>query len=270
MGLFDLFSKKTAAEPKPADGSSPAAGTSPKVPPAKSKVKEVSARELSRLARVVSNKMSQNYDRQEAIDQLSELASQEGARALLRRFDFSMEPSIVDQDEKEAAARGIAAAGMAALEPIHAYCARAESLTWPLKVLRQIVPADQIVGELLTLLDQFDTEYMRNPEPKIQLISLLGEYRTNEVREAVEPFLADVNESVRFHASGTIFSIGNLESAQPLIDALAEEESLRVKNRIARGLEQAAWALPEELALRAGTALPPGYDIKDNRVVSSA
>lgn len=262
MGLFDLFSKKTPAEPKAAETGSPA--------PAKAKPKEPSQRELAKLARVVNNKMAQNYDRQEAIDQLSAMATVESARALLRRFDFSMEPSIVDQDEKESVARGIAAAGMAALEPIHAYCARAESLTWPLKVLRQIVPADQIVTELLTLLDQFDTEYVRNPEPKIQLVTLLSEYRTEEVREAVEPFLGDVNESVRFHASGTLFSIGNAESADPLIAALAEEESLRVKNRIARGLEQAGWVLPEALAERAGSALPPGYVVRDNKVVSGS
>jgi hypothetical protein len=265
MGLFDLFSKKSVAV-TPADAS----GAQEAKAPAKSKAKDVSARDLARLSRVVNNKMSQNYDRQEAIDQLSELANAEGARAHLRRFDFSMEPSIVDQDEKEAAARGIAAAGIAALEPIHAYCARAESLTWPLKVLRQIVPPDQIVGELLTLLDQFDTEYMRNPEPKIQLISMLAEYKTNEVREAVEPFLGDVNEGVRFHASGTIFAMADAESAEPLITALAEEESLRVKNRIARGLEQAAWELPAELAEKAKSALPPGYAVRDRRVVVSA
>jgi len=261
MGLFDLFSKKTAASQESAEGK-PAAS--------KAKNKDASPRELARLARAVSNKLAQNYDRQEAIEQLGQMANVESARALLRRFDFSMEPSIVDQDEKEAAARGIVAAGMSALEPIHAYCARAESLTWPLKVLRQIVPADQIVTELLTLLDQFDTEYMRNPEPKIQLITLLGEYRTNEVREAVEPFLTDVNESVRFHASGTIFAMGDVTSAAPLIEALAEEESLRVKNRIARGLEQAGWELPEAVAKRAEAVLPPGYGIRNSRVVTAA
>jgi hypothetical protein len=180
-----------------------------------------------------------------------------------------MEPSIVDQDEKEAAARGIVAAGPAALEPIHAYCARAESLTWPLKVLRQIVPADQIVGELLTLLDQFDQEYMRNPEPKIQLITLLAEYKTTEVRDAVEPFLSDVNESVRFHAAGTLFAIADAESAEPLVEALVSEESLRIKNRIARGFEQAAWAFDEKAASRLAAALPPGFSVRSGRVVSA-
>jgi hypothetical protein len=211
--------------------------------------------------------MSQNYERQEAIEQLSQMANAAGAAALLRRFDFSMEPSIVDQDEKEAAVQGIVAAGQAALDPIHAYCARAESLNWPLKVLRQIVPNDQMVQELLTLLDLFDTEYMRNPEPKIQLISMLGEYKTPEVREAVEPFLSDVNESVRFHAAGTIFAMADAEALQPLIEALGQEESLRVKNRVARGLEQAAWEIPSELSERCENALPPGYAIRSGKVV---
>jgi len=248
MGLFDLFSKKSTSETKP---------------------KEVSPRELARLTRLVSNKMSQNYERQEAIELLSHMANAAGAAALLRRFDFSMEPSIVDQDEKEAAVQGIVAAGDTALEAIHAYCARAESLTWPLKVLRQIVPSEQMVTELLTLLDLFDTEYMRNPEPKIQLITMLGEYRTPEVREAVEPFLVDVNESVRFHAAGTIFSMSDAAALEPLIDALAQEESLRVKNRVARGLEQAAWEIPDALSQRCEAALPPGYTVKNKKIAVS-
>lgn len=249
MGLFDLFSKKTAGDNKP---------------------KEVSAKELARLTRVASNKMSQNYERQEAIEQLSQMANAQGAAALLRRFDFSMEPSIVDQDEKEAAVHGIVAAGPAALDAIHHYCARAESLTWPLKVLRQIVPADQIGTELLTLLDLFDTEYMRNPEPKIQVITMLSEHKTPEVREAVEPFLNDVNESVRFHAAGTIFAMSDPEAISPLLEALAQEESLRVKNRVARGIEQAGWAIPEALTQRFEAALPPGYALRDGKVVVSA
>ena len=181
-----------------------------------------------------------------------------------------MEPSIVDQDEKEAAVQGIVAAGPAALDAIHNYCARAESLTWPLKVLRQIVPADQMVTELLTLLDQFDTEYMRNPEPKIQVITMLSEHKAPEVREAVEPVLNDVNESVRFHAAGTIFAMSDPEALPPLIEALAQEESLRVKNRMARGLEQAGWEVPESLAKQCETGLPPGYALRNGKVVVSA
>lgn len=249
MGLFDLFSKKSSDAPKR---------------------KQVTQKELSRLTRVASNKMSQNYDRQEAIELLGQMANAQGATALLKRFDFSMEPSIVDQDEKEAALEGIVSAGEAALEPVRAYCARAESLTWPLKVLRRIVAGeDEVVGELLLLLEQFDTEYLRNPEPKIQLVTLLAEFPSEEVRTAVEPFLGDVNESVRFHAVGTVLSAADPAATQPLVDALEEEESLRIKNRIARGLQERGWSVPEELAQRLQAALPPDYSLVDGRVQAS-
>jgi hypothetical protein len=63
--------------------------------------------------------------------------------------------------------------------------------------------------------------------------------------------------------------MGNAESVEPLLEALGQEESLRVKNRIARGLEQSGWTLTEELAQRAAAGLPPGYNIRDHRVVAA-
>lgn len=243
MGLFDFLTKKKQEE-----------------------TKKPARRELARLARLAGDKMAQNYDRQEAIEELGKMATAEAAEALLRRFSFSMEPSITDQEEKEAAAEGIVAAGQASLEPLRAYCARADSLTWPLRVLRKIVPEDQIVDELLSVLDQFDTEYMRNPEPKIQLISILEEYPCDEVREAVEPFLTDVNEPVRFHAASTVFAMKDEKSVPPLVAALEAEESLRVKNRIAAGLAEKRWTVPEALRETCRASLPDGFAAHDGQV----
>src|ERR1700759_1449080 len=105
---------------------------------------------------------------------------------------------------------GIVAAGEDALEPIREYCRKAESLTWPLKVLRAIVKDDQQAAqELLSVLDQFDTEYVRNAEPKVQLIQALEAYKSDEVRVAVEPFLTDMSEPLRFTAATTAFAVNN-------------------------------------------------------------
>lgn len=245
MGLFDLFKKsETTSQPK-----------------------QKSQKELARLTRIVSNKLSQDYDRQDAIAQLSAMNSPEAVRALLRRFDFTMEPSITDHEEKQAAADGVTAAGEKALQPLRDYCARAESITWPIKILRQIVGEEQLVDELLELLEQFDTEYVRNPEPKIQLITALEQYPSDDVRVAVEPFLTDVNENVRFHAVGTVFAMQDEQSSPALLDALAEEESLRVKNRIAGGIEQRRWQLPEELLEKCRGALPDNFRLEGNQIV---
>ena len=249
MGLFDFLGKR---KEQSADGG-----------------KAASDREMARFERLVSSKMTQNLDRQDAIRVLGEMGTARAARVLLKRFNWSMEPSITDQEEKEAAAAGIAAAGDAALEPIRQYCQKAESLHWPLRVLKDIVPEDALVDELLAVLDQFDTEYMRNPEPKIQLIERLETYPTEDVRIAVEPFIGDVNESVRFTAVGSVLAIGNAESAAALIAALEDEESLRIKNKIAQGLAERKWPVPAELTGTCEGSLPDGFQLRDGRVVRS-
>jgi hypothetical protein len=248
MGVFDFFSRDRSASRDVGAG------------------KKRPDREFSRLARLVADKMSQNFDRQEAIGQLAAMGTSESAAALLKRFSWSMDPSITDQEEKESAARGIVAAGMAALPPIRAYCTKAESLTWPLKVLRQIVPQDEVVDELLSILDEFDTEYVRNVEPKLQLLATLEEYAGAEVREAVEPFLLDISEPVRFAAVTTTFAMNDPVSLPALLTTLAEEESLRVRNRIAHGLSERGWDVPEAERAKVRELLPPDFELDGGRV----
>jgi HEAT repeat protein len=245
MGLFDFFSRKDKAD-------SPA--------------KKPSDREIARFAKLVGTKMSQNYDRQEAIEELGKIGTAQSTIALLKRFDWSMDPSITDQEEKEGTMRGIVAAGEAALEPLRNYCKRAQSLTWPLKTLRAIVAEDQFAEELLGILDMFDTEYVRNPEPKVQLLAMLEEFPGGEVREAIEPFLGDASEPVRFAAVTSVFAMNDAESVPPLVAALEEEESLRVKNRIAQGLAERRWEIPESLRDTCRQALPPDFAFDGARV----
>lgn len=247
MGIFDFLGKKKQHE----------VGGDPK---------KSGTKDITRLAKLAGEKMAQNYDRQEAIEELAKMGTAESARALLRRFSFSMEPSITDQEEKEAAADGIVASGQAAIEPIREYCAKAEGLTWPLKILGRILSQEQMTAELLTLLAQFDTEYMRNPEPKIQLITFMEDFPGDAVREAVEPFLTDVNETVRFHAAVTVFSMNDPKSIPALLDALEQEESLRVRNRVAAGLAEKKWDIPPDAQERCRRSIPDGYFLDGSRV----
>ena len=244
MGIFDFLSKnKSDQAPRP------------------------SQKEIARLERLLGNKLSQNFDRQEAIQELGRMGTAQAASALLKRFDWVLDPSITDQEEKESCLRGIVAAGEDALEPIREYCQKAESLTWPLKVMRLIVTDDtQAARELLGILSRFDTEYVRNAEPKVQLIQALEAYPTSEVREAVEPFLGDMSEPVRFASVTTLFALNDPASLPALLVALEAEESRRVQNRIAQGLADRGWPLPSDLAQSAIKALPPGYSVVGGKV----
>jgi HEAT repeat protein len=235
MGLFDLFRKSDAS-------------AGPKVD-----------RDIARLERLVSNKLSQNLDRQDALEQLGRIGTSEAAAVLLKRFNWYLDPSITDHEEKETAVRGIVNAGEAALEPIRQYCKRAEGLTWPLKALEQIVSRERFGEELLLLLDQYDTEYVRNPEPKVQLLRALEAFPQPDVKIAVEQFIDDASEPVRFAAVGTLFAMGQDDAAVALAPMLEREESLRIKNRIAQGLADKGWLVPQELCSACRKVLPPGY-----------
>jgi HEAT repeat protein len=241
MGLFDFLGKK-----KPATGDGGA------------------DREVMRFERIVGNKLSQNIDRQEAIEALSKMGTRASAAALLKRFDWLMDPTILDSEEKEAALAGIVRSGPEAIEPIRAYCRKSESLTWALKALAKIVPAERLADELLALLDQFDTEYIRNPQPKIQLIHELSHHPTEEVRIAVEPFLNDASEPVRFTAATALLELNMPASVTSLVAALETEEALRIKNRIAQGLVERKWPVPDDMLTTCKQALPQDFKLTSN------
>jgi HEAT repeat protein len=152
------------------------------------------------------------------------------------------------------------------VEAVVAYCGakNTEQLTWPLKILQELLGDDDYRAEVVALLDEWDTEYSRNVEPKIQLIHALEETIGDDARETVEKFLEDVNESVQFKAVQTLFAQNN-EASIPALAKLLENEdaSLRVKNEVAKGLIKKGWTLAEELRKGVREALretPYGVD----------
>jgi hypothetical protein len=241
MGLFDLFkgkSEKGKPQTEPAQGGD---------------------KNVARLGKVAGDKHAQNYDRIEAIEGLARVATGESAAALLKRFTFHIDPSITDQEEKDTALRGVLAAGDAAIEPIRTFCMRAESLTWPLKILKELVPSDRYVEELIKLLERFDTEYTRNVDPKQQLIAELEHYNAPAVRPAVERFLDDSSEAIRFVAVATLFAQEDAAAVPALAKVFPVEESVRVKNRLLEGFLARGWAVPEDLRDGVREAMPAGF-----------
>jgi len=246
MGLFDIFKSKD----RPGSEAGPGVD-----------------KNVAKLGRVASDKHAQNYDRIEAIEALARIQSADAAAALLRRFTFHIDPSITDQEEKDAAVRGILGSGEAAIQPIRNFCVKGESLTWPLKILKDLVPTERYVEELTKLLEPFDTEYARNVDPKQQLISELEHYNTPAVRPAVERFLEDVSEAIRFVAVATLFAQEDAAAVPAMAKTLAAEESVRVKNRIAEGLAARGWSIPDDLRAELRSALPPAFTLDGQGVV---
>jgi hypothetical protein len=241
MGLFDLFKGGARTEKKERGKANPAAKWADRV-----------------------EKRAQNYDRQEAIQALADLGTAEAAEVLLKRFTFLIDPSITDQEEKDAAFRGILRAGKAAIEPVRGFVAKAESLAWPMKILKELVEEPEYTAELLRWLSRWDTEYAKFVDPKVQLLAELEEHRHPDIRAEVERFLEDVNEPARFHAVAALLAQNDAAAAPALARVLGDEESLRVRTKIADGLASRGWTVPEEEREAVRKALPPGFTLDGN------
>jgi HEAT repeats len=238
MGLFDLFKGTPKAEGKPRPKASPASKWADRV-----------------------ERRVQNYDRQEAIQALSEMGTADAVTVLLKRFTFHMDPSITDQEEKDSAFRGILRAGRDAIEPVRAFAGRAESLAWPMKIIRALVDEGEYTEELLRWLSKWDTDYSKFVDPKVQILVALEELRDPRIREGVERFLEDVNEPARFHAASTLLAQGDAEAVGALAKLMIEEESVRVRTKIADGLAARSWPLPEDVRSAVRNVLPGGYTL---------
>jgi HEAT repeat protein len=233
MGLFDLFkSEKKNAK------SSPAGKWADRI-----------------------EKRAQNYDRQEAIQALAEMATADAVEALLKRFTFHMDPSITDQEEKDSAFRGILRAGTDAIAPVRAFAGKAESLAWPMKIMKELVQGDAYVEELLRWLARWDTDYAKFVDPKVQILAALEEHKHAGIREGVERFLEDVNEPARFHTVSALLAQDDPAVVPALAHLMGEEESVRVRNRIAGGLASREWIVPEDEREAVRKTLSPEFSL---------
>jgi uncharacterized protein with PIN domain len=237
MALFDLFGKKSDASV------------------------------IKKHAERATNRRAQAPDRWEAIAALTKLGTSEAVEALLPRFTFYVDPSITDQEEKDAAFEGIVATGDAAIAPVTAFLRKADSISWSVKILDRIVSPAAVLETLIALLSEMQIEYERDPQRKIQTLATLEERSDPGIAPAVVRFLQDANETVRFNAVGALLAQAEASEYQTaLLQCLVGEESVRVRNRILDRFATAGWPVGE-MAAQVKPRLPAGYSLSPQGAV---
>jgi hypothetical protein len=243
LGIFDFFKSNNNKSEKLGE----------KAPPI--------PKEVARWADKAADKRAQNYDRIEAIAALADLGTVEAVAALLKRFNFVIDPSITDQEEKQVAFEGICELGKDALEPIREYVKKAESVGWPMKIAKKVLNEEEYVGELLTWLAPWDTEYAKFIDPKVQILAALEELKDPRVRVAITDFLYDVNETARYHAVGATLFQDDPESVDKLVEIFCDEESVRIRSRICEGFISRKWIVPEAQRTDFKKSIPSDYTL---------
>jgi hypothetical protein len=216
----------------------------------------------------VANKRAQAPDRWDSIQALAQMGTVEAVEALLPRFSYQTDPSITDQEEKDAAFDAIVDLGETSVEPVKRFLRTAETIAWPLKILDRLLTPDVVIAELLAALEPMHLEYERDPERKLSLLATLEERTDPRIVGAVARFLEDVNETARFYAAGAIFAQQDSDAARDaLLAALLREDSARTRVRIVEGFASRCWSVGAERE-RVARILPAGFALDAQGVVT--
>ncbi len=132
---------------------------------------------LRKQAQRITERYGPPENRQKVIQQLGELGTSEALSVLMLRFTVRADPGITDDEEKEEVYRILVDAGEAAVEPVKSFLQDHESgVSWGLRTLAALRPAEDVVETALALLHKLGREYTRDPEKKLVLLSWLAEH----------------------------------------------------------------------------------------------
>ena len=218
-------------------------------------------RKVDARVRRANNKHTPKDYRQIALQEVIDFAKAGDEAALcglIQRFSVNAEPSIEDEKEKEWVNGALVDIGRSAIPAISRALRSAESVNWLQRVLRAIVTPDEYREELLSVLADFDTEYERNPDRKMQTIMALADVEEAGVAQALMRFLEDVDETVRFQTVVALAKIGDEAAREPMLKVLCDDESLRVRNEVIEAFAVLGWSTTG-FKKKIDELLPRGY-----------
>lgn len=211
------------------------------------------------------DKRAYQPDRWDSIRALAAVPAKETAAALLPRFNFRIDPSITDQEEKDLAYQGIVGAGEEAVPAILAYLRKSDAVSWPIRMLGAILPEERVTDELLAIVAELTTDYERDPQRKIQLVASLEDRKDPRIIDAVTRFLEDRNEPTRFHAIGAMLAQDGAERIHDLVvQRLFDDESTRIRGAVLDACVKHGIKVPKERIVQTRNLMPLGYAVDED------
>jgi HEAT repeat protein len=215
-------------------------------------------------ARVI-NKYAQSPDRMKALQALRDDGSDDALYALMKRFGMRYDKTIEDEQEKEWAFEALVELGAKTLPALKRYMESAESISWPLRLLEKVVATkEEQIDVVAAALERHEPGYERDPTKKIQLLSHIGGFKSARVAALAAPYLGDMDEGVRYAAVEALVRQGDEATCRgPLLEQFVSpnEESLRLRLRIADGFAELGWPVGDRRA-EVEAKLPDAYQIE--------
>ena len=208
----------------------------------------------------ISDKHQLSENRYAAAETLFKDGSDDAIRGLLRRFDCTYDNSIKDKAEKEYVQKLILSFNGRAIPLIKEYIRERENIAWPLRILERLIPKNEVLNFLLSVLSDEDATFKENIlEKRLDVLNYLAEFKDPEIVKRVVGFLFDDEEEVRFRAIEVLGEQADESARDELIKMLlSQQESPRIKMRILEVIMQVGWSV-SGFRKKVEDILPDGY-----------
>lgn len=202
-------------------------------------------RKLNKFGKKLLNIYAQTQERQYAAHQLAEMGIPEAIQILLDRFEKRAPNHTVDREEKGQIEDLLVSMGTKVVEPVIEHLkGPALNVNWSLRILSHFLTEAELAELVAGLLEDMDTEYMRNPEKKHELVLTAADYKDERLGRALLPMLEDANEQIRYLAVDAIMKWKYPFAAEPIMKRLAgDEESIRITSHILDGITETDWTV---------------------------
>jgi HEAT repeats len=230
-----------------------------------------SEKRVKSLQKKVTEKYGPPENRRKAIDQLLDLGTGAALGALMMRFTVAAEPSITDAEEKDYTYDAILKFEADAVEPVEGFLRKsAVATSWAVKLLRQLLPPQQVVSIAVDILGKLGPEYTRDPEKKMVLIAALGELEDERIVPALLPFLQDPSDDVRITAASALTRLKDERSREAFLKAFVDSlDRGRVVSALAASLAELGFGV-QGYREKVEKALPEGYFVDRAGLVKKA
>jgi hypothetical protein len=223
-------------------------------------------RAVAKSVKKLTNKWIHMDERRNAIDSLRAAGTDSAIEGLLLRFNFVIDNTTVDEDEKQRVADALISFGERSVPHVLSHLRKSVAITWPLKVLCAIEDQARVVDQILEILEEVDPLDKEAGERRIQLIHQLGELQDPRILDALLPLLEDDNEDVQFHTIETLERLGDERARLPLLNLAVEEESIRLRQRAIQALANRGWSVADRRD-EISRHLPPNHYLDRGGVV---
>jgi HEAT repeat protein len=195
------------------------------------------------------------------VQKLKDMGTPEAVYGIVRRFSSTSENLMTDQEEKIYVRDVLVSFGNEAVEPIKRYIRNYDKVTWAIQALEKLQPVDEVVRYLFEILSEGDPVHIRG-EKAVQILKALESLDEPSVVEGVVPCLKSPDDTVRVAAVECLESKADVAAREPFLETLThpEEDSVRVRMRIAEALERLGWDV-KGFRKKVESLLPEGFRV---------